>query len=122
MRGSDGGTRWIAARIALVALCLAAGFVAVAAKAVKLQVLDRSKLAAFGTGQWDTVIELKPRRGAITDRNGEPLATSVPTDSIAASPELLASQPRELRAGLARALGLDLAAVDARLARGGKFA
>ena len=118
----EAGTRWIAARMALVAFCLTAGLGAVAAKAVKLQVLERPKLHAFGATQWDTVIELKPRRGAIADRNGEPLATSVPTDSIAASPELLSAQPRELRAGLARALGLDLAALDGKLARPGKFA
>jgi cell division protein FtsI (penicillin-binding protein 3) len=122
MRGGDSETRWIAARMALVALCLAAGFVAVAAKAVKLQMLDRLKLHAFGAGQWDTFIELRPRRGVITDRNGEPLATSVPTDSVAVHPELLAAQGRELSAGLARALSLDPAALEARLARGGKFA
>jgi cell division protein FtsI (penicillin-binding protein 3) len=116
-----GETRWIAARMALIAIFLSAGFVAVAGKAVKLQVLDRTKLRAFGTGQWDTVIELKPRRGAITDRNGEPLATSVPTDSIAASPELLGAQPRELRVALARALSLEPSALEARLSRGGKF-
>ncbi|MFL5301109.1 MAG: penicillin-binding protein [Anaeromyxobacteraceae bacterium] len=123
MRGGGGdGTRWIAARMALVALCLAAGFVAVAAKAVKLQVLEQPKLHAFGAGQWDTFIELKPRRGVITDRNGEPLATSVPTDSVAVHPELLAAQPRELRAGIARALALDPGSVEAKLAKGGKFA
>jgi cell division protein FtsI (penicillin-binding protein 3) len=121
LRG-ESSTRWIAARMALVALCLASGLVAVACKAVKLQVVDRPKLRAFGEGQWDTVVEIAPRRGAITDRNGEPLATSVPTDSIAASPDLLATQPRALRAALARALAMDPAALEAKLARGGKFA
>jgi len=121
VRDGESNTRWIAARMALVALCLAAGFVAVAAKAVKLQVVERSKLRAFGEGQWDTVVELKPRRGVIADRSGEPLATSVPTDSIAASPDLLAKEPRELRAGLAHALGMDVAALEAKIARRGKF-
>jgi cell division protein FtsI (penicillin-binding protein 3) len=120
-RTEGSSARWIAARMALVALCLGAGFGAVAAKAVKLQVVERSKLRAFGEGQWDTVVELAPRRGVIADRNGEPLATSVPVDSIAASPEQLAKEPREVRAALARALGLDLAALDAKLARRGKF-
>jgi cell division protein FtsI (penicillin-binding protein 3) len=116
-----GRTRWVAIRIALVAVLLAGGFVAVAAKAVKLQVVQAAQLTRHGNDQWKRSVELRPRRGAITDRNGQLLATSADAPSIAANPALLSQLGRgDLRA-LARALSLDVAALEKKAQRPAKF-
>ncbi len=116
-----GHTRWIAARIALVALLLAVGFVAVTARAVKLQVLQRAQLTRHGDDQWRRFVELRPRRGIITDRNGETLAASADAPSIAANPALLARASRAELAALARALGLDVPALQRKAQRPARF-
>jgi cell division protein FtsI (penicillin-binding protein 3) len=113
--------RWIAVRIAMVAACLAVGFFAVGARAVKLQVLERDKLRRHGRTQWEAVVELRPRRGAITDRNGEVLAASADAYSIAADPGALQDLDRASSARLAKALGLDGAALARKAQRGGRF-
>jgi cell division protein FtsI (penicillin-binding protein 3) len=113
--------RWIAARIAIVAALLAAGFVAVSARAVKLQVLQRAQLTRHGDDQWRRSVELLPRRGAITDRNGETLAASADAPSIAASPAALRELSRRDKARLARALALEPAALERKAQRPSKF-
>ncbi len=114
--------RWIAIRLTLITAALLAGFVAVAARAVKLQVVDRAKLQRYAVQQWDWVVELRPRRGPITDRNGQTLAASADAPSIAAEPAALAQLPRREATRLARALGTDPAFIARKAQRGGKFA
>jgi cell division protein FtsI (penicillin-binding protein 3) len=113
--------RWIAIRMALVSAALFAGFVAVAVRAVKLQVVDGAKLQRYGVRQWDWVVELRPRRGLITARNGETLAASADAPSIAAEPAALARLDRKAAWRLARALGLEPAFIAHKARRGGKF-
>ena len=113
--------RWIAVRIAIVAALLSAGFVAVSAKAVKLQVLQRAQLTRHGDDQWRRFVEVKPRRGPITDRNGETLAASADAPSIAASPGALRELSRTDLARLARALAMETSALERKAQRPAKF-
>jgi cell division protein FtsI (penicillin-binding protein 3) len=113
--------RWIGLRIAAAAVLLAAGFVAVSARAVKLQVLQRVQLTRHGNDQWRRYVELRPRRGAITDRSGLTLAASADAPSIAASPAALRElSPAEL-SRLALALALDPGALEKKARRASKF-
>jgi cell division protein FtsI (penicillin-binding protein 3) len=130
-------TRWVGVRIGLLAALLAAGFGAVAVRAFQLQVIRRD-LEADG---YLTELKLRPRRGVITDRNGNPLAASADVQSAYADPELLfggglkkelLDQDGKLRAQqrrlgetrlrqAARMLGQDPEALLARAGRGGRF-
>jgi cell division protein FtsI (penicillin-binding protein 3) len=113
--------RWIAVRIAFVAAMLATGFVAVSAQAVKLQVLQRAQLTRHGDGQWRHSVEIRPRRGAIMDRNGQTLAASADAPSIAASPAALRELSRKEMARLARSLALDSSFLERKAQRPSKF-
>ncbi len=119
--GDPKRTKWIAVRMAVVAALLAVGFVAVGAQAVKLQVVQRDQLRRHGKSQWDVVVELRPRRGPIVDRNGQTLAASAEAFSIAAEPNALAELARADVQRLARTLSLDAAVLVRKAQRGGKF-
>jgi cell division protein FtsI (penicillin-binding protein 3) len=123
VRASDGPgqARWVAVRIALVAALLAGGFAAVSARAVKLQILQRAQLTRHGDDQWRRLVELRPRRGPITDRSGETLAASADAPSIAANPAELAKLSRAELGRLARALSLDLSGLERKAQRAAKF-
>jgi cell division protein FtsI (penicillin-binding protein 3) len=115
--------RWIAIRVGAVAAALALGFVAVAVRAVQLQVLQGDRLGSLARDQYLRELTLKPRRGAITDRNGAVLAGNAEADSVFVDPRDLPSpgRAREL-ARLAKALALDAKVLEKRVARGGRFA
>ncbi len=113
--------RWIRVRIAVVAALLAGCFAAVSARAVKLQILQRAQLTRHGDDQWRRFVELRPRRGAITDRNGETLAASADAPSIAASPAALRELSRTELARLTRALSLEPGALAKKAQRASKF-
>lgn len=119
--GDAAQVRWIAARIAAVALLFVGGFAAVAAQAVKLQVVQADRLRGHGEDQWRRFVELPPRRGAITSRNGELLAASADAPSVGASPAALQRLGSADQARLARALGMDLEQLRRRAQRGSKF-
>ncbi len=70
---------------------LAAGAILIG-RAVQLQILDRGFLAGQGDARHLRVAKISAHRGTITDRNGEPLAASMPVDSIWANPRELAGQ------------------------------
>ncbi len=59
------------------------------ARAVELQLVDHGFLAKQGDDRSMRVVKIAAHRGAITDRNGEPLAVSTPVDSVWANPEEL---------------------------------
>lgn len=59
------------------------------ARAAYLQFLPQDRLSALQTKQFQTVITLPPRRGAIVDRNGKELAMSSPAYSLYADPKLI---------------------------------
>jgi len=124
VRGEEArAARWTAFRVGLLGALLAAGFAAVAFRAVQLQVLQSDRLGSLARDQYVREVEWKPRRGAITDRNGVPLAQDVEADSAFVDPEELPEAGRRAAlAKLARALSIDPRAVERKVARGGRFA
>jgi cell division protein FtsI (penicillin-binding protein 3) len=76
--------RWRSTVILTLVLLGAAGLVG---RAVELQLLDHGFLAKQGDDRSMRVVKIAAHRGAITDRNGEPLAVSTPVDSIWVNPQ-----------------------------------
>jgi cell division protein FtsI (penicillin-binding protein 3) len=121
--GPDPRAAGVARRIAVTAALLAVGFVTVACRAVQLQVVRRDALASQARDQYVREIELKPRRGPILDRNGVTLAADVEADSVFVDAEELEARGKPGDVGrLARALGIDAAQLERRVAKGGRFA
>ena len=101
-----------------VVLIVLGGFaVAIAGRAFQLQVVANDRFSARGDSQYVRLQQIRAHRGAIKDRNGEPLALSAPVVSIIANPErllaegaaqlpelarLLQQTPRQLKAHLER--------------------
>jgi cell division protein FtsI (penicillin-binding protein 3) len=78
--------RWRSTVILGLVLLGAAGLVA---RAVELQLLDHGFLAKQGDDRSMRVVKIAAHRGAITDRNGEPLGVSTPVDSVWVNPQEL---------------------------------
>jgi cell division protein FtsI (penicillin-binding protein 3) len=76
------------------------------ARAIELQLLDHGFLAKQGDDRSMRVVKIVAHRGAITDRNGEPLAVSTPVDSVWVNPQELKDNIDELPR-LAKALKED---------------
>jgi len=110
-------------RAALVGVVLLSGFGVVLARAAKVQLFDRARLARLARDQTRREIEWAPRRGPIADRRGAPLAVTRDVDSIFADPGAFAtSRERADAAGLlARALRVDRGKILARLAGEKRF-
>ena len=77
------------------ALMLAAG-VALAGRAVQLQLVQHGFLASEGAARYMRVAAIVAHRGTITDRYGEPLAVSTPVDSVWVNPRELAGNTEQL--------------------------
>ena len=108
LRGSESDAqakayRW---RSAVVLSLVVLGAIGLAARAVELQLLDHGFLAKQGDDRSMRVVKIAAHRGAITDRNGEPLAVSTPVDSIWVNPQELNDNIDQLPK-LARALKED---------------
>lgn len=73
-------------------------------RAFTLQVFPDQRLQALRDKQFQTMITLQARRGAITDRNGRDLALSERVSSLYADPSLIEA-PRALSKKLAKKLG-----------------
>jgi cell division protein FtsI (penicillin-binding protein 3) len=95
--------RW---RSAVVFACVALAAVGLAARAVELQLVNHDYLAKQGDDRSMRVVKIAAHRGAITDRNGEPLAISTPVDSVWVNPQELNENVDQLPK-LARALKED---------------
>ena len=108
-RGAETKTRMakrFVGRVTLVSVFFSLIAVALAARAVHLQVFNREFLNQQADTRHLRRERISAHRGTITDRNGEPLAISTPVDSIWANPKELAPAVDEVPQ-LARALGLD---------------
>ena len=92
-------------RLTLVAAGLGLCAVALVARAVQLQLIDREFYQQRGDARFLREIRIPATRGMITDRNGEPLAVSTPAESIGVNPQELLNAPKDL-ARLAAALGM----------------
>ena len=101
-RSARGGSgRWVRVRSALVGVALLSGFGVVLARAAKVQLFDRARLARLARDQTRREIEWAPRRGSIADRRGAPLAVTRDVDSIFADPAAFTtSRERAIAAGL----------------------
>ena len=91
-------------RLLLVCGTLGLCSVALLARALDLQVVDREFYQRQGDARFLREIPIATSRGMITDRNGEPLAISSPVESIWANPRELVKAPQRLPE-LASALG-----------------
>jgi cell division protein FtsI (penicillin-binding protein 3) len=89
-------------------------FMAMAARLVMLQVIQAPAYAKLASSQRQTVIEYPARRGAIFDREGEPLAISVDLQSICVDPSMV-EDPREAAAQLAPILGEEPVVLEGKL-------
>lgn len=76
--------RWRSALVLVLVLACAAGL---SVRALELQWLDRPFLAKQGDERTMRVAKIVAHRGAITDRNGEPLALSTPVDTVWVNPQ-----------------------------------
>jgi len=91
---------------------------AVAGRLVQLQIVEHGKYRRQAESQALRDVELPARRGGIYDRNGRPLALSIPVDSVAVNPRQ-APDPSVAAGILAPILGLDPKALEAKLAAAG---
>ena len=92
--------RMVRLRLMLVTLSACLWVLVIMVRLVQLQVMGRAFFERQASRQSERTINLDPRRGAIVDRSGHPLAVSVDTESIYAVP-----QDIEDAAGTATALG-----------------
>ena len=93
--------RWRSLLVLALVACGGAGLVA---RAVQLQVGQHGDLMHKGDELSLRVVKMAAHRGAITDRNGEPLAMSTPVDSIWVNPQEIDDHLEQLPR-LAKALG-----------------
>jgi cell division protein FtsI (penicillin-binding protein 3) len=106
-----GGLRYaLLLLVVLVALGLLAG------RVVTLHVIDRPFLQGQGDARTLRTDPIPAHRGMITDRHGEPLAISTPVVTLWANPQELPVDDIQ-RLMLARALGMELDALNERIAR-----
>jgi len=95
--------RW---RAYLLIALLAMSALALAWRAINLQLVDHGFLAREGDARFSRVLDIAAHRGTISDRYGEPLAVSTPVDSIWVNPGELALANDQIPR-LATALKLD---------------
>lgn len=79
-----------------------------------LQLFQHSEYLKRAARQQQRTIEITPKRGSILDRNGHPLAMSIPADSVFAVPSELGDLQLEAQL-LSRVLGIPLDVLEARL-------
>jgi cell division protein FtsI (penicillin-binding protein 3) len=101
-------------RLTLLAAILLLWALAIFGKLVTLQVIQHAKYAAIARSQQEHRIDIPAPRGSILDRNGQPLALSVPVASVSVNPQ----QIQNLRLAtevLGNTLNLDQGALYGRL-------
>ncbi len=103
-------------RLALVVALLALSATGLIARAVDLQVLDKSFYQKQGNDRFLRTVPIAVSRGTIFDRHGVPLAVSTPMESLWANPQKLLEHTDRIPE-LARALGVDAQDLAQRLAQ-----
>jgi cell division protein FtsI (penicillin-binding protein 3) len=103
-------------RATLVLVLFAGGAAALGARAVHLQVFNNEFLNQQADTRHLRTERISAHRGAITDRNGEPLAISTPVDSVWVNPKEFASAVDKVPA-LAGALDIDSQTLMRRITR-----
>jgi cell division protein FtsI (penicillin-binding protein 3) len=108
LEGPSSRERLVRLRLMLVGFAICLWAVIILVRLVQLQVLNRAGYERQAARQSERTIVLDPRRGAILDRAGHPLAVSVDAESIYAVPQEV-SDPVGTAQAVAQALGLDAA-------------
>jgi len=108
-------------RILLLLFGIVVGFIIILGQVVNLQVLDRQKYVAYGTGQRMNSQILAADRGNILDRNGAELVISRPARSVFVDPKLVTDAPAEA-AALAPILGVSAESLQVKMTGKGRFA
>lgn len=102
------------ARLYALLILFALAAVGMVARAVNLQVVEKDFLQDQGAARFLREVEIPTMRGPITDRNGEPLAVSVPIESVWVNPGVVLEQINAIGA-LARVLGGEAEEIERRL-------
>jgi cell division protein FtsI (penicillin-binding protein 3) len=84
------------------------------ARAARLQIFPDVRLENLKRRQFETSLDIRTRRGAILDRNGNELAASIPSYSLFADPKLIANTT-ELSKRLSKEIGIPAAQLKKRL-------
>ena len=108
------------ARVLILAAVLAVAFAALTGRLAWLQVVKRADLAQLAERQYSRTVVLHAQRGPILDRQGTPLATSTPTESLFVQPRSV-GDPVRVTARLAPIIGLPPAEVHAVLTSSRSF-
>jgi cell division protein FtsI (penicillin-binding protein 3) len=103
-------------RVAMLCLILALWVVIIAGRLVQLQVLKHESYLAYANSQQTRQVPMLAPRGAIYDRNGNPLAVSLEHESIAINP-MRVPDPALAAKQLASTFGLDAATVQQKIER-----
>jgi cell division protein FtsI (penicillin-binding protein 3) len=90
------------------------GFAVLIGRAAWIQIIHNDFFQQQGANRYERRIELQANRGRILDRNGELLASSVPSPSLWAIPKDLKATPEQVRE-LARLLNMPQADLQKRL-------
>jgi cell division protein FtsI (penicillin-binding protein 3) len=101
-------------RLSLVISAFALISVGMLARSTWIQIIHDPKLENLANKQFQSKILMKPRRGLITDRTGEPLAINLETSSLAGNPSKILKTPSTLHL-LAHAMGVTPAVLKKRL-------
>ncbi len=107
-------------RLLLVASLILICFVAVLGRLGYLQLVCHSEYLARAARQQQRTIEITPKRGSIYDRNIDPLAMSIPVDSVFAVPIEVGDAPLAAQL-LSRVLGIPSEVLEAKLASAQSF-
>ena len=109
-------SRRFVGRLMLVGVFFSLVAVSLVARAVHLQVFNKDFLNQQADTRHLRTEKISAHRGAILDRNGEPLAISTPVDSVWANPRKLAPAVDRVPE-LARVLGIDAQQLIRRVTR-----
>jgi len=93
-------------RMVVLSVVLLLAFVGLVARAAHLQLIEQDFYEKQGKARFTRVTKIASHRGAILDRNGEPLAVSTPVDTVWVNPKELEMSPAEYKR-LAEALQRD---------------
>jgi cell division protein FtsI (penicillin-binding protein 3) len=107
-------------RLLIVASLMLLCIVAVLGRLGYLQLFRHSDYLAHAARQQQRTIEITPKRGSIYDRNMDPLAMSIPVDSVFADP-IDVGDPQLAARLLSRVLGIPVEILEAKLTSAQNF-
>jgi cell division protein FtsI (penicillin-binding protein 3) len=107
-------------RSRLLVMLVGLGFMALAGRALYVQVIESDFFQKKGEERFASTVQLPASRGRILDRNGQILAISVNAPTVSANPQQFKASPEQKRA-LVSLLRMPLKEFNARLADDGAY-